>query len=182
MQNVFLTVTVMLVCKSNEQMSNIVITLRPQIFTIMQLFHLSFSNVFHITKTKQLNSVFHAVQTMQFCFYNLSKILFTTSQSLRSIKQILIFLIILSFQFNLKDIHIQLFINRLTNLSESFYTLNCFITLDKTFIVVMSLYTVTLVSRIVFINLYMFSLSLDFKLKMNSSYLYDCLDTAVMTV
>jgi len=36
------------------------------------------------------------------------------------------------------------------------------------------------VNRIFFISLNTFSLSLDFKLKMNSLYLYDDLDAAIM--
>ncbi len=113
---------------------------------------------------------------MQFCFCNLSKVLFTILQFLRFNKYILVFLNILLFQFDLRDIHIQLFINKFTNLSEFFHTAeNQSTTLDKTFIVVMSLYTVMSVNRTVFIDL-----NSDFKIKMNSSDSYEDSDTVAV--
>ncbi len=118
---------------------------------------------------------------MQFCFCNSLKILFTNLQFLKSNKYILVFLNILLFQFDLRDIHIQLFMSKLTNSSKLFYTAkNWSTTLNKTLIIVKFSYTVISVNRIFFISLNTFSLSLDFKLKMNSLYLYDDLDAAIM--
>ncbi len=82
------------------------------------------------------------------------------------------------FQFDLRDICIQLFINKFTNLSEFFHTAeNQSTILDKTFIIVMSSYTVTSVNRTVFIDL-----NSGFKIKMNSSDLYEGLDTVAVIV
>ena len=71
--------------------------------------------------------------------------------------------------------------SKLTNSSKLFYTAkNWSTTLNKTLIIVKFSYTVISVNRIFFISLNTFSLSLDFKLKMNSLYLYDDLDAAIM--
>ncbi len=82
------------------------------------------------------------------------------------------------FQFDLRDIHIQLFIDKFTNLSKFFHTAeNQSTTLDKTFIVVMSSYTVTSVNKTVFIDL-----NSGFKIKTDSSDLYEDSDTVAVKV
>ncbi len=82
------------------------------------------------------------------------------------------------FQFDLRDICIQLFINKFTNLSKFFHTAeNQSTILDKAFIVVISSYTVMSVNRTVLINL-----NSDFKIKMNFSDLYEDSDTVAVIV
>ncbi len=115
---------------------------------------------------------------MQFCFCNSLKVLFTISQSLKLNKYILAFLNILLFQFDLRDICIQLFIDKFTNLSKFFHTAeNQSTTLDKAFIVVMSSYTVMSVNRTVFIDL-----NSGFKIKTDSSDSYRGSDTVAVIV